>query len=1154
MSKNGKEYKLAIRIAGVVDKSYDLALTSASTKIKGFKGIMGKIDSTFTEMDKGFNKVMKAGKKCFDAITTAAKVAGLAIGTVSVAVGKVGSDFEAEMSTVQAISQATNKDLDRLSKKAREVGKTSVFSATEVGEAMEYMGMAGWKTEEMLAGIEGVVNLAAASGEDIATVSSIVVDTLTAMGKTADSTSEFVDVLAQAAMNSNTNVELMGETFKYAAPVAGALGYDFKDLAIATGLMASSGIKGSLAGTALRNMLTRMAKPTKESRDAMEKLGLSLSDDEGKMYSLMDIMMTLRKNFADGGDSEGMAAALSTLGGLTDDQIEEYKSGLGELSKAEEAFYAAELGGQRGMSGLLALANSTDEQFMKLTDAIYGAEGAVGQMASVRLNNLQGDVTILKDAVKDAGIELYYQFNDNLRSIVQNVTDFVNAAATKIPEFFNKLATAWPTIWRKFKQYGAPIFKVIVDAGSWIIKHGKGIISIIAGIGMALASYKILSTISHVIMSIMKLASIGGLFVDYKLTERELIDQNLADHFGDIALSMEEISEVADHIISTDNLGKVKDALDEFEELDQYKTQMKNAVDELNKLNWKVSIGMELTPEDKDAYSNAIDTFVKNVKDYVIQENYAIDISLSTFLDPTSQNDREFKAKVDSFYNANLTTLENLGEDLASAVSQGFENGFKMDDVRTIAKIQQQMSEIQRQLAVDEFDVALSTIGAQFSGAALDPETFKNLQDELNESVTKATDAYYESYAKTQLALEKMYGAGGISKTEYDEMSNRNRSEMESGIAETSLRALEFQMNTIYDTYGSHIDDYMEVVDRLVNEYAGKFSDYANTFGINPEANESLWNQLLTAIYGDESIDAYSSKAVGERISSMMDQISGLDDIAANLKSALSKATDKQTVEKLAGLLKRIDEFKTKLKPALEASSTEMSFFGVSDFEEYLLEDITGKLISGSDNEGLDAWLNDKFTNVTGRSYIKAQEAAKQAADDTQTLINEAFNRDFTAEADVNVYLRLVAQGTMLSAPGLTMSEIYGSNLPLDTKNALAHKIAGHANGGFVNGLQLSWLGEKGPEAVIPLNGSDRAMSLWEKTGQLLGMKSLTDRYNISGGSSGSDVRIEYNPTLQFYGEAPSRADLDDALRMSQDDFEAMMERYLKNNGRLAFR
>ena len=197
-------------------------------------------------------------------------------------------DFDTAMSTVQATSGATATEMSELRDKAKEMGETTQFSATESAEALNYMAMAGWKTEEMMGGIEGIMHLAAASGEELATTSDIVTDALTAFGMKADEAGRFADVLAAAATNANTNVSMMGESFKYVAPVAGSLGYSIEDVSIALGLMANSGIKADMAGTSLRNMLQRMAKPTKESQAAMDRLGISLEDDSGRMYSFRD--------------------------------------------------------------------------------------------------------------------------------------------------------------------------------------------------------------------------------------------------------------------------------------------------------------------------------------------------------------------------------------------------------------------------------------------------------------------------------------------------------------------------------------------------------------------------------------------------------------------------------------------------------------------------------------------------------------------------------------------------------------------------------------------------------------------------------------------------------------------------------------------------
>ena len=252
---------------------------SANAALQKVSDVTGKIGKTATKIGKGMS-VVSAG-----------------IGGVATAAVKTTADFESAMSNVQAISGATGEDMNSLKEKAREMGAQTKFSATEAGEAMSYMAMAGWKTEEMMSGISGIMNLAAASGEDLATTSDIVTDALTAFGLTAQDTEKFVDTLAATATNSNTNVSLLGESFKYCAPVCGALGYSAEDTSIALGLMANCGIKATNAGTALRAILTNMAKPTDAVEAAMSELRVSLTDSEGKMLSLRDLMANLRNGF-----------------------------------------------------------------------------------------------------------------------------------------------------------------------------------------------------------------------------------------------------------------------------------------------------------------------------------------------------------------------------------------------------------------------------------------------------------------------------------------------------------------------------------------------------------------------------------------------------------------------------------------------------------------------------------------------------------------------------------------------------------------------------------------------------------------------------------------------------------------------------------------
>lgn len=313
---------------------------------------------------------------------------------VGAAAVKTASDFEAGMSEVKAISGATGSEFDALRDKAIEMGAKTKFSASDSADAFKYMAMAGWDASQMMDGIAGVMDLAAASGEDLATTSDIVTDALTAFGLKAEDSTHFADVLAMASSKSNTNVGLMGETFKYVAPVAGALGYSVEDCAVAIGLMANSGIKGSQAGTALRSMLTRLAKPTDQVAAAMEQYNISLTDAQGNMKPMSTLMLELRDRFSG-------------------------------LSEAQKASLAATLAGQEGMSGLLSIVNASDEDFQKLTDEINNANGAAHDMASTMMDNTAGAVEQLKGALESAGILIGEKLTPYIRDLAEWITGLV---------------------------------------------------------------------------------------------------------------------------------------------------------------------------------------------------------------------------------------------------------------------------------------------------------------------------------------------------------------------------------------------------------------------------------------------------------------------------------------------------------------------------------------------------------------------------------------------------------------------------------------------------------------------------------------------------------------------------------------------------------
>ena len=456
----------------------------ATEKITGIKGMLGSLSG------KAYTATVNVRQNLSGAAGVASGLAGKAGGALSGMAGgmmmntsmqmagaagigmgiydtvKTYMDFEAQMKKVQAISGASGADFEALTAKAKEMGAATQFSATESAQALEYMAMAGWKTDDMLGGISGIMDLAAASGEDLGRVSDIVTDALTAFGLQASDSAHFADVLAQASSNSNTNVSMMGMTFKYVAPIAGALKYSIEDVGTAVGLMANAGIKGEQAGTSLRAMMTRLVDPPKEAGSAMDRLGITVKNADGTMKPFRQTMKDLRSTFA----------------GLTD---------------AEKAEAASAIAGQEAMSGFLAIVNASESDFDKLTASIDNAEGAAGNMAKTVNDNLKGDLKSLSSVWESVQLEFMSgKGADGLREFVQGVKDDVAKFKGYIEDGFD------------ISDIGRSAMDVLVQLKNKFIEL-DGVGSLLAGGALAGGLYKIVSLSKKAIEGIKGLGGAG---------------------------------------------------------------------------------------------------------------------------------------------------------------------------------------------------------------------------------------------------------------------------------------------------------------------------------------------------------------------------------------------------------------------------------------------------------------------------------------------------------------------------------------------------------------------------------------------------------------------------------------------------------------------
>ncbi len=431
-----------------------------------------KIAATGEKLQDVGGRIEGVGKKL---MPVSAAVTGIGVASV-----KTAADFESGMSKVAAISGAAGDDLDALSKKAREMGAKTKFSASEAASAMEYMAMAGWKTEDMLSGIEGVMNLAAASGEDLAATSDIVTDALTAFGLTAQDSGHFADVLAAASSNANTNVSMMGETFKYCAPIAGALVFSVEDTAEAIGLMANAGIKGSQAGTALRTIMNNLSGEVKICGENIGEVEIATTNADGSMRELSDILSDCRDAFAGLSESEKVAAAESLVG-------------------------------KNAMSGFLALMNAGEADINKLSGAIENCDGTAQKMADTMNDNLEGQLTILKSQLQELAIsfgEILLPAIKNIVGCIQKFVDVLNSLPDGVKETIVTIALIAAALGPVLIIVG----KIITAVGT-IMTIVPKVVGVINGVKAAFAALNMTMLANPIVLIIAAIAALVAAFI-----------------------------------------------------------------------------------------------------------------------------------------------------------------------------------------------------------------------------------------------------------------------------------------------------------------------------------------------------------------------------------------------------------------------------------------------------------------------------------------------------------------------------------------------------------------------------------------------------------------------------------------------------------------
>lgn len=839
-------------------------------------------------------------------------------------------DFESMMSQVKAISGATGQEFDDLTAKAQEMGATTKFTATESAEAFNYMAMAGWKPQQMIDGISGIMSLAAASGEDLGTTSDIVTDALTAFGLQAGDAGHFADVLAQASANANTNVSMLGESFKYVAPVAGAMNYSVEDTSLALGLMANASIKGSMAGTALKTSLANMAAPTDSMAAAMDKYGISLTDSEGNMKSLRGVIDNLRGS-------------------------------LGGLSETEQTAAASTIFGKEAMAGMLAIINASEEDYNKLSTAIGNSKDAAEGMADTMLDNLKGSFTLMQSAIEgtenafgkrlspylrdiaggiaDAmpgitdGINAVMDVvDDKIAGVKRKITDMTSSDEWKNADLFGKIDIAWDSIIAKpFGNWvsgdGAQLISsglgtlfssaaAILPGGekagltSWlsagilakgaatVAQKGKSIVETLSPIGDAIGNITEAAGNANDVMDFagnlssmipvgakvgLAAAGITAAIIGIKLAidkyNETQLENSLEDHFGKIKLSADEVKDAAAGILNKKYLTNVELALNEVQNADNLRAEAQKALESNDVLEFKSRVGITLTADEQQEYTDNINTFVESKISELESRTFAAHIHVQTYLGGT-EDGQTLAQNIKEWARADNLELSDLSSQLSQKVSEALRDGIiDVNEEEAISALQEKMNNITARWKESEAQAQWDWINQKYgklSAADLTSGSFTDLVEEMRSQRETAMESVQSDVTQWYAELNAMEKSGRITAAQnqhYQEMTGWYVRGQEG--SELS-KSLQLGSNTLNDAYGDKITGNIQKLTESAqialksaetSLQEGSYGMLGNTFdslfqsldnghgflGIGADADQSALNELYQSMKPDVS-------------------------------------------------------------------------------------------------------------------------------------------------------------------------------------------------------------------------------------------------------------------------------------------------------------
>lgn len=895
------------------------AIDDMNTAMKREK--VDKWGQGFSDADKVLREKFVQGVK----IATAAVAA---MGTATAVAVKAGTEqfsnfddgIRQVVATMGLTGSAAETTYTKLYNAAQMAGQTTKFTARQSADALNYLALAGYNADKAVTALPVVLNLAQAGAMDLAKASDLATDSMATLQleATQENLTHFGDQLAKTASTANANISQLGESILTVGATANVLKGGTDELNTALGVLANRGTKGSEAGTVLRNVILALSAATPTAQKELDRLGLTALDANGNMRPLNETFADFNKKMEKMSDGE-------------------------KMSSLQKIF------NRNDIADVQNLMDGVNKEWGTLESGIKKCDGAMAQMATTLEGGIGGSTRSLESSFESLQITFGKNFGDSANSIIQTLSGEMDKLNGKIKNGFGEETDkAIKQATKSINQFIVNVIPTVESGLKFLSENGDTLVSIGKGAAAGAISYKVLSTAiglatkkteglktATIALNIVKnlknpvmaatmaaaglIAATVAITAKIKAEKAALAQANLEAHFGKISLSMEETNTIARKLVDDGNFSKLEETVSGFAKTEEYLKSMQTAMDEINKLNWKVSVGMKLTEDEKEAYKQNITSFINEANNTLSQQQYSINLALNVL---GFDNNSDITSGMNKFYTEKQKELADLGKKLQDAVNAGFEDGLlTIDEANAITTLQNQMASITEKMANAELDSKLDLIKLKFSGAELTPESQQEMQKQINEAIANASENYDKSFIEASAALQVQLDEGKISQKEFDKQMEDLHNGLQQKLDDLRLKSTDFGLNSIADTFGeeckpaiSKMLDYLNT--EIESQSSGKtqfnFTDLMripNELDETTKANlESLYNGMLPDLEGlKHSAQSYidAGKEVPGNIAKGIMDIEAIGAISGNADSlytiigSLAKESDPRFQEML---------------------------------------------------------------------------------------------------------------------------------------------------------------------------------------------------------------------------------------------------------------